>query len=222
MDCLPEIVMPVVAEPQPEPQLEPTESEKEAEQSSEDEVVHEEPKRKLQQRDIFSDVPKVKVVKEKKKRVLSEEHKKKLADARIKALEVRRANSSQKKEMKELTKLKKTQELDKLREETGTKKKVVIVNPTDADAPLLDQKPIYQSQPPPSKVSALKGYTQEDLDKATLNAILGYEKIRKERKTIKKRDQKLNQDREELKSQLRNIKTKSSPSYDDNPWSSFF
>ena len=180
-----------------------------------------------------SDAPKVKKVKEKapkKKRVLSEEHKQKLALARQKALEVRRANSKQKKEMKELTKLKKQQELEKLREETGTKKttqhnqKKVVDTPSAVEASPPSMVEIPKSQPVsiPKQPSQIVGYSQADLDKATLNAIMGYEKIRKKRKEAKKQEEKERIEQEALKKQLREITTKQKPTYETNPWSDFF
>jgi len=234
MDCLPEIIMP---EPEPEPiqmviedvdahksdiNANGTKAEREAEEEDQPQ-----PKRLMEQVDIFSDAPKVKQVKDnkpKKKRVLSEEHKQKLALARQKALEVRRANSSAKKEMKELTKLKKQQDLDKLREETGTKQKKVVDTPiaVEPSPPLMVEKP----QPPPVSISKqssqLVGYSQEDLDKASLNAIIGYEKIRKKRKQTKKEEHTIHVAQETLKKQLREITTKQKPTYEANPWSDFF
>lgn len=241
MDCLPEVIMP---EPNIEITIEDedahksdinangTKAEREAEEDEEEEPKQ--PKRLLEQGDIFSDTPKVKKVNEKKtkkKRVLSEEHKAKLALARQKALEVRRANSKQKKEMKELTKLKKQQELERLREETGTKKttpKKVVDTPIASGSALEPSPPSMVEQPKSQPVSIPKqpsqkiGYSQEDLEKATLNAIMGYEKIRKKRKEVKKQEQKERVEQEALKKQLREITTKQKPTYETNPWSDFF
>ena len=227
MDFLPDVIMPendiaengTLAEREAEePEPEPAE-----EQTAEKQTV--EVKRKMEQVDIFADAPKVKQVKEKKKRVLSEEHKQKLANAREKALAVRRANSHAKKEMKDLTKLKKKQDLDKLREETGmTEKKVVIDNPIEVETFEPVKAPIQKPPPLPvqHKPIQVKQYTQEDLDKTTLNAIIGYEKIRKERKSVKKKEQNVVREQEALKQQLRNIKVRETPQYESNPWSDFF
>jgi len=240
MDCLPEVIMP---EPNIEITIEDedahksdinangTKAEREAEEDQEEEPTQ--PKRLMEQVDIFSDTPKVKKVNEKKtkkKRVLSEEHKAKLALARQKALEVRRANSKQKKEMKELTKLKKQQELDKLREETGRKKttqhnpKKVVDTPiaVEPSPPSMVEQPKSQPVSIPKQPSQKIGYSQEDLEKATLNAIMGYEKIRKKRKQVKKEEQRQHIEQEALKKQLREITTKQKPTYDTNPWSEFF
>ena len=224
MDFLPDVIMPEndiaengtlaereAEEPEPEPVEEQTEPV--------------EVKRKMEQVDIFADAPKVKQVKEKKKRVLSEEHKQKLANAREKALAVRRANSHAKKEMKDLTKLKKKQDLDKLREETGmTEKKVVIDNPIEVETFEPVKAPVQKPPPLPvqHKPIQVKQYNQEDLDNATLNAIIGYEKIRKERKNVKKKEQTIVREQEALKQQLRNIKVRETPQYESNPWSDFF
>ena len=232
MDCLPEIIMP---EPSPEPvqmviqELPPTKAEVEAEEE-EDPCPSEPPRRLMEQVDIFSDAPKVKQVMEKapkKKRVLSEEHKAKLGLARQKALEVRRANSQAKKEMKDLTKLKKQQDLDKLREETGTKKpthKKVVDTPIAVEPFAPSLAPIPKSQPEsiPKQQPQTIGYSQADLDQASLNAIIGYEKIRKKRKDTKKQEQKIHVEQEALKKQLREITTKQKPTYETNPWSEFF
>ena len=241
MDCLPEIVMPPEPEPEPNIQMNIEEEDHHSDinangTKAEREAEEEEPsppRRLMEQVDIFSDAPKVKQVKEKapkKKRVLSEEHKQKLALARQKALEVRRANSSAKKEMKEVTKLKKQQELDRLREETGTKKptqhnqKKVVDTPIAVEPSPPSMAPKQQSQPVsiPKQQSQPVGYSQADLDKASLNAIIGYEKIRKKRKETKKNEQKAHVEQEALKKQLREITTKQKPTYETNPWSEFF
>ena len=241
MDCLPEIIMPAPEPVQMVIQEEDhhsdinangTKAEREAEEE-EDPCQSEPPRRLMEQVDIFSDAPKVKQVMEKapkKKRVLSEEHKAKLGLARQKALEVRRANSQAKKEMKDLTKLKKQQDLDRLREETGTKKptqhnhKKVVDTPIAVEPFAPSMAPIPKSQPEsiPKQQPQIIGYSQADLDQASLNAIIGYEKIRKKRKDTKKQEQKIHVEQEALKKQLREITTKQKPTYETNPWSEFF
>lgn len=134
-------------------------------------------------------------VKTKKKRVLSEAHKQKLAQARVKALETRRENARIRKEKKELEKAIKDKELEALREKAGIRKpKKVTVN----------VKPVVQEvKEEPQPVFDMKqSYTKEDIEKASLNAIMGYEKIRKQRKAKKREEQEKNKHEIQLKKEL--------------------
>ena len=191
---------------------------------------HEEPEPepepvKLKQEDIFVEAkaPKIKEVKEpKKKRVLSEEHKQKLQAARQKALEVRRANSAMKKEMKELEKQAKQQKLEELRNQVKPKKKVEFATPGPASPPSPEneyreppQRPIEDKPSPPKEV---------DLEQISLNAIINYEKIRKTRKKKKKEEQETQRQQHELKQQLhRAVAPPQQPTYTQNGrWDDFF
>jgi len=106
----------------------------------------------------------------KKKRVLSEEHKRKLAVAREKALATRRKNADEKKRIKELekrAKQKKTKELEDY----------------------VDDKP---PQPVQEKVvekvvEREPTITKKDLEEAQLEAIIKYETLRKQRKEQKRK-----------------------------------
>jgi hypothetical protein len=135
MDCLPEITMEVKDVPEPEVE----------ESENNDELINEleTPKPKLSQEQIFQHPPKMKVVNEdkpvKKKRVLSEEHKQKLAVARQKALETRRKNAALKKEEKELQKKIKQNKMNDLRKQANVS--VVEEKPVEVSEP-IDQKKI--------------------------------------------------------------------------------
>ena len=78
--------------------------------------------------EIFHDAPKIKQVKVRKKRPpMTEEHKLKLSEARVKALEVRRANAAEKKELKDLEKRAKQKKMNDLRASLGEPIKEVKV-----------------------------------------------------------------------------------------------
>lgn len=137
-------------------------------------------------------------VKTKKKRILSEAHKQKLAEARVKALETRRNNAKIRKEKKELEKVIKDKELEELRAKAGirkAKKVNVVAEPTVIEPA---KKVVEKVETPPKKIY----YTQEDLEKASLNAIMGYEKIRKIRKEKKKQEQENTKHERKLKQEL--------------------
>jgi len=110
----------------------------------------------------------------KKKRVLSEEHKAKLASAREKALATRRANAQEKKRVKELekkAKQKKTKELEEYVE--------------DKPPPVVAKVQEQQSRPMVEKEKAI---TKKDIEEAQLEAIMKYEALRKQRKKKKQED----------------------------------
>ena len=120
--------------------------------------------------DTPMETPKVKAVK--KKRVMSEEQKQKLAEARKKALQVRKAKAEQRKKDKdliqqeqELTKKVRAKKVEKMRDEIANG---VVDN--------VETKP----------VNTAPMFTKEDLDRAVLNGIAGYDKIRKAQKKEKK------------------------------------
>jgi len=106
----------------------------------------------------------------KKKRQMSEAQKKKLAEARAKALQVRKENAQKRKEEKdlinqekELTKKVRAKKVEKMKEE-------------------IDDNVVSNNN---KNVS----FTQEDLNKAVLEGIAGYDKIRKAQKKLKKEAQ---------------------------------
>ena len=125
---------------------------------------------------------------QKKKRVLTEAQKENLAKARVKALATRRANAKDKKEIKELKQLKKNQELQKLRHEViGEEapppkvKKVEYIEPEPAPAP--------PPQEPEPRLPKERQYTRAEVIQAQGEAVLQYETIRLEKKSIKKKQQ---------------------------------
>ena len=125
--------------------------------------------------DIFAQGPIVKVVQEpivakrtRKKRVYSEEELEKLKINREKSVLSRKEKAREKQEIKDLEKLKRQKELNALRVEVGVEPKPIVSK--------TKEEPVIKSEP---------RYTQADVDKATLNAIMGYETIRKERKKEK-------------------------------------
>ena len=212
MDSLPDIVMPEVEEVKPEDdknnikmdindvsdnedlmdELEkPKMSQEQIFQTPKIKKVNEKPiKPKMSQEQIFQ-TPIIKKVHEKPikpKRVLSEEHKEKLKLAREKALLTRQANAAIKKETKELEKKVKTNKLNKLR--------------TEANGPQEEE----EATPPPTPRPVQENnISQKDLEAVALNAIMGHEKIRKERKKQKKEQQEVLYQQNLLKQQLSNV-----------------
>tara|TARA_R110001632_G_scaffold56146_2_gene137500 strand:- start:294 stop:971 length:678 start_codon:yes stop_codon:yes gene_type:complete len=129
--------------------------------------------------------PVVKPVKEKpvkKKRVMTQEQLDRLAKGREKALAKRRAAAAEKKELKDLQKKKKDNELNALRREVGGEPV-----PTPAPAPSRAQSPVHVNE---KKVSftSLDDLPQELLIKLQQAAIEGYDTKRKARKEQKKKD----------------------------------
>lgn len=116
---------------------------------------------------------------------MTEAHKEKLKDARVKAMASRKAKAQERKEVKsldieekELLKKQKVKRVQKLKEEV------------DDETPL---KEIVKEQT----------FTKKDLEDAQLNAIMNYEKLRKSRKEQKKIDQEKNREEEAVRNQLR-------------------
>ncbi len=163
-----------------------------------------------------------KVVKTRKKRVMTQEQKDKLAVARKKALEVRREKARLKKEEKELLKLKKEQELDQLRQsvkpkkdEEPIKKEPVKIQKEDVD---IDKE--AQINPSNNGFSNYK-YTQEDVDRISLNAVQNYDKVRKSRKADKLKKQKEEAQKEAERQKLLSMVT-NKPVKQDDYWGNCF
>ncbi len=203
-------VLPQFLEEEPEPLKEEID-----EPEDDDEPVSEvmpeviKPKPRSTMEDIYGDGPVMKVVEDevkpkkerKKRKPMTDEQKEKLAMARQKALEVRREKAKEKQELKDLQKMKKQKELNDLRAEVGLepkKKKEVVIEEPKKEVVFKETEKI-EVQP------TQKYYSQEDLDKATLNAIMGYETIRKDRKA--KKNEMLSKKREEQRvaEQLRKV-----------------
>ena len=96
-------------------------------------------------------------------------------------------------ETKQLQKLKKEKEFNKL------KKEVLEDEPSiSAPAPV----PAPMPTPAPTPKSSPSGITKADLEEAQLNAIMKYETIRKERKKVKKQNQEETQRNNEMRRKL--------------------
>jgi len=201
-DYLADVVMPEepVEEPISAPEGaegsvdEPSEDkELELEEEEEEEEVITEPvkKEKISQEEIFAP-PKVLPVQKpkqtrKKGRVMSEKQLQALAVARAKGIETRRRNAAEKKKMKEME-----QEEKNLIKEQKVKKFNKLKKAVEED--------IDEAEPPTPSVKVVekeriveKGYSQEQLDAAVLEAVERsvnrVEVLRKERKAVKKQAQ---------------------------------
>ena len=197
-DYLADVVMPEqpveepVEEPIDEPVDEPSEDkelELEEEEEEEEEVITEPVKKeKISQEEIFAP-PKVLPVSKpkqtrKKGRVMSEKQLQALAVARAKGIETRRRNAAEKKKMKEME-----QEEKNLIKEQKVKKFNKLKKAVEED--------IDEGDPPVKVVEkeriVEKGYSQEQLDAAVLEAVERsvnrVEVLRKERKAVKKQAQ---------------------------------
>ncbi len=163
-----------------------------------------------------------KVVKTRKKRVMTQEQKDKLAVARKKALEVRREKARLKKEEKELLKLKKEQELDQLRQSVKPKKdpEPVKSEPIKIQKEDVDIDKEAQINPSNNGFSEYK-YTQEDVDRISLNAVQNYDKVRKSRKADKLKKQKEDAQKEAERQKLLSMVT-NKPVKQDDYWGNCF
>jgi len=201
-DYLADVVMPEqpveepVEEPIDEPVDEPSEDkELELEEEEEEEVITEPVKKeKISQEEIFAP-PKVLPVADpqkpkqtrKKGRVMSEKQLQALAAAREKGIETRRRNAAEKKKMKELEKeekrLLKEQKVNKF-----NKLKKAVEEDIDEDEPPTPSVKVVEKER-----IVEKGYSQEQLDAAVLEAVERsvnrVEVLRKERKAVKKQAQ---------------------------------
>lgn len=163
-------------------------------------------------------IPQVKVVKEeppkkKKRKPMTEEHKAKLAISREKAIAKRKFLSEQKKIEKAQAQLVKDQEQLLRQKELDKKIKDLKLK---ADS-LQDNEPVI---PEKKQVTSQKSFTMEDIQNAQLNAIMGYEAVRKKRKAEKKAKQQENKAKEDI---LKTIKT-AQPSWyvADSPFNGIF
>ena len=161
------------------------EAEKLQKQFDEELEVQPELPNKMSKEEIFDiGEPKSKPKKERKKRPpMSEEHKAKLKLAREKALAVRRKNSQDKKEMKELEKKAKQKKKEELKKYVGEDK--------DVEGGMKLQKQVERNN-------------GIDVEKAVLDGIMKYEAIRKQRKLKKNEEKKVQEDKDKLKNQINN------------------
>ena len=143
----------------------------------------------------------------KKRPPMTEAHKEKLKFAREKAMASRQSKAKERKESKaldleekELLKKQKVKRVKKLKEEVDDETEEV--NPNF----------VYDNN---KNISHKQSFTKEDLEDAQLNAILNYEKIRKERKKEKQEKLQANADQEKLK---QNIRRAVNPPQEYNPF----
>ena len=174
----------------------------EVEESIEDKVPVAKSKREDMNIDDIFTMPMQKEIKLTKKGVprkkrppMSEAHKEKLKFAREKAMASRQSKAKERKESKaldieekELLKKQKVKRVKKLKEEVDDETEEV--NPNF----------VYDNN---KKQSHKQSFTKEDLEDAQLNAIVNYEKIRKERKKEKQEKLRANADQEKLKQTIR-------------------
>jgi len=168
------------------------------EESEEPIVPDIKPREKIEQEDIFVNkkvkrvinddddeegIPSITPIKVKKKRVMSEEHKAKLALAREKALITRRANALKKKEDKEM--IFEERELAKQMRRKRISKMKNIVN--DVEEPTPVKKPLIEKPVVVEKVieQQMTGYTEEQMTNAIMKALTVNDNKRKERKAKK-------------------------------------
>ena len=142
--------------------------------------------RKKPQKQTTGDKPQVSNAKPKRK--LSEEHAAKLALAREKALAIGRAKAEEKKRMK------------KIEDETKELKK----KKAQKDLEILKDEVIHNK--PTASLSVQQNsnvmFSKKDLEDAQLEAIMKYEAIRKARKEEKKKQQLIDQQKEQLKQKI--------------------
>ena len=158
----------------------------------------------------------------KKRKPLSEEHKAKLAQARIKATASRRRKAAEKKELKdmekkekELLKKQKLKKLNELEKSLGETPSEIKVEKPVEEKPVVE-KPV-EDKPKPKTPQSL--FSKADLDEAVFNGISAYEKIRKERKSVKKQEEAKAQEHEKVKQTLMNAITPKRPY---NPYSNCY
>ncbi len=140
----------------------------------------------------------------KERKPMSEEHKAKLQQAREKAFLVKKQKAEERKKLKEqdaeekkLLKLKKQKDIEKLKKEVlgGDKEEP----PTEPHAPLPVPAPVREIIREPT-------ITKEDIEKAQLNAIMSYEKLRLARKEEKKKKQQEDAEMDRLRDKLMKAK----------------
>jgi hypothetical protein len=191
--------------------IEVEEEDHEDEETIEDKVPVARSKREDMNIDDIFNMPIKKEIKLTKKGVprkqrppMTEAHKEKLKFAREKAMASRKSKAKERKESKaldieekELLKKQKVKRVKKLKEE-------------------VDDEIVYDNN---KNISHKKSFTKEDLEDAQLNAILNYEKIRKERKKEKHEKLKQNADQEQLKQTIRRAVA---PPQEYNPFDSCY
>ena len=142
----------------------------------------------------------------KERKPMSEEHKAKLKQAREKAFLVKKQKAEERKKMKEqdaeekkLLKLKKQKDIEKLKKEVYEEPKP---KPQPAPAPA----PAPTPPVPVREIIREPTLTAKDIENAQLNAIMSYEKLRKQRKEEKKKKQSEDAEMDRLREKLMRAK----------------
>ena len=144
----------------------------------------------------------------KKRRPLTEDEKERLAKARDKATEARRRKAAEKREAlelekkeKELLKKQRKKKLEDLEKSLETKDEKVETNGEKVETETTHK--INEIKQVKEKPTATQGlFSQTQLDEAVMNGIIGYEKIRKERKVKKKEEQAKAQEQQKVRDTL--------------------
>ena len=227
MDFLPkvQIVKEEVEQPFDTPEEKPEETREESVESVDDEVMDdlieqvkevsevETPPEPID--NIFEDPPSLtKSGKPRKKRKpLTEEHKAKLAQARIKATASRRRKAAEKKELKdmekkekELLKKQKLKKLNELEKSLGETPSEIKVEKPVEEKPVVEKPVVVEKPKTPQSL-----FSQADLDEAVFNGISAYEKVRKERKAKKKQEEAKALEQQKVKQTLMNAITPKRP-----------
>ena len=174
-------------------------------ENQEEEIVcHPEPREILKKHEVFistpsskknikieGDTPEIKPVKkERKKRVMTKEALDKLALARAKGMETRKRNSELRKQKKEEQESEK-ELIKNVRKKRISKLKKELEN-SDDDETNGGHSVKFTKEPEikvVEKIVEKQAFSQDDLDRAVSNGIASYEKVRKERKVVKKKKQ---------------------------------
>ena len=114
------------------------------------------------------------------------------------------------KQMSEEQKQKARDNLKRARENKLAKKKALEASKPKKEVPIVEEKKVEQPSEPVAKQQVAQVATQgkylskEDLESSTLNAIMSYEKIRKERKAVKKEQQMIQAEKDKILNVARN------------------
>lgn len=182
-----------------------------------EDVTEPEPEPEPVQEVIHEVIEKPKEKKPRKKRVLTEAQKQKLAEARVKALEVRRANARKKQEIKDLKKQKQDQELNKLRNDVKPVEKKPEPKPQQniiIKEKEIDSKKYYSPINANGTKEKKTTFSQEEVDMITFKAISNYDEIRKQRKKEKQKKKEEENIKEKERQKLLRIVNPSTKQYD--------
>ena len=114
------------------------------------------------------------------------------------------------KQMSEEQKQKARDNLKRARENKLAKKKALEASKPKKEVPIVEEKKVEQPSEPVAKPQVAQVATQgkylskEDLESSTLNAIMSYEKIRKERKAVKKEQKIIQAEKDKILNVARN------------------